>query len=329
MAVSASSRRTTTAPSSSLPPSPCTSAEAADGREGLPRARCAAAAAPGPRHTVPEPYEAGTTAPLEPGPPTISRRAMLATVGAAALGAGFMGFGQAVGGPFRETGPARPPWHPDRRRARTASRSTRPRPRSGSIPREAGAELAAGAGRWAHRGAPLARASCWRCPSTATTCRSPASKAGRRRSAGPVCACATSPPRSGSRRRARSLVESLQRGGALRKAVAQLRPGRRRAQPAGAAGERRDLSLDHGLPGAGDRPRRPRRPLHEVGLGDAVRGGLSRGPPALRSTAPRRCTCSPCSPASPSPATASCASSKPLARSARFSGSAPRSSPTT
>ncbi len=55
-------------------------------------------------HTVPEPFQEGTTTPLEPGPATISRRAMLATIGAASLGAGFMAAAQAIGGPLRSLG---------------------------------------------------------------------------------------------------------------------------------------------------------------------------------------------------------------------------------
>jgi DMSO/TMAO reductase YedYZ molybdopterin-dependent catalytic subunit len=54
--------------------------------------------------TVPEPYEEGGVAPLAPGRPTISRRALLGTVGAASLGLAFMGFSQSVGGPFRRLG---------------------------------------------------------------------------------------------------------------------------------------------------------------------------------------------------------------------------------
>jgi len=52
-------------------------------------------------HTAAEPYEEGTTAPLEPAAATITRRAMLATVGAASLGVGLMAVGQVVGGPLR------------------------------------------------------------------------------------------------------------------------------------------------------------------------------------------------------------------------------------
>jgi DMSO/TMAO reductase YedYZ molybdopterin-dependent catalytic subunit len=55
-------------------------------------------------HTVPEPFQEGTTTPLDPGPPTISRRAMLATIGAASLGAGFMAAAQSIGGPLRSLG---------------------------------------------------------------------------------------------------------------------------------------------------------------------------------------------------------------------------------
>ncbi len=55
-------------------------------------------------HTEPEPYEEGHTAPLEPGPPTITRRAMLGTVAAASLGAGWIAATQAIGGPLRSLG---------------------------------------------------------------------------------------------------------------------------------------------------------------------------------------------------------------------------------
>jgi DMSO/TMAO reductase YedYZ molybdopterin-dependent catalytic subunit len=56
------------------------------------------------RHTVAEPYREGTTAPLQPKVPTMSRRTLLATVGAASLGAGFMAAAQAIGGPLRQLG---------------------------------------------------------------------------------------------------------------------------------------------------------------------------------------------------------------------------------
>jgi DMSO/TMAO reductase YedYZ molybdopterin-dependent catalytic subunit len=56
------------------------------------------------RHTVAEPYAEGTTAPLRPSPPTMSRRTLLATIGAASLGAGFMAVSQSVGGPLRSLG---------------------------------------------------------------------------------------------------------------------------------------------------------------------------------------------------------------------------------
>jgi DMSO/TMAO reductase YedYZ molybdopterin-dependent catalytic subunit len=59
---------------------------------------------PGLADTVAEPYEEGHVAPLEPARPTISRRALLGTVGAASLGVAFMGFAQTVGGPLRQLG---------------------------------------------------------------------------------------------------------------------------------------------------------------------------------------------------------------------------------
>ncbi|MGD9734657.1 MAG: molybdopterin-dependent oxidoreductase [Solirubrobacterales bacterium] len=54
--------------------------------------------------TAPEPYRQGGLAPPDPERATISRRALLATVGAASLGAGFMALAQAVGGPLRPLG---------------------------------------------------------------------------------------------------------------------------------------------------------------------------------------------------------------------------------
>ena len=55
-------------------------------------------------HTEPEPYEPEHTAPLAPAAPTITRRAMLGTVAAASLGAGWIAATQAIGGPLRELG---------------------------------------------------------------------------------------------------------------------------------------------------------------------------------------------------------------------------------
>ncbi len=54
--------------------------------------------------TVPEPYTEGSTTAVEPAKPTLSRRAMLGTVGAASLGVGFMMAAQTVGGPLRSLG---------------------------------------------------------------------------------------------------------------------------------------------------------------------------------------------------------------------------------
>jgi DMSO/TMAO reductase YedYZ molybdopterin-dependent catalytic subunit len=59
---------------------------------------------PGLADTVPEPYAEGHVAPLAPAAPTISRRALLATVAGASLGAAFMAFAQTVGGPIRQLG---------------------------------------------------------------------------------------------------------------------------------------------------------------------------------------------------------------------------------
>jgi DMSO/TMAO reductase YedYZ molybdopterin-dependent catalytic subunit len=52
-------------------------------------------------HTEPEPPAEHTTAPLAPAAPTISRRGLLATVGAGSLGLAVIAAGQSIGGPFR------------------------------------------------------------------------------------------------------------------------------------------------------------------------------------------------------------------------------------
>jgi hypothetical protein len=53
--------------------------------------------------TVPEPYAEDSTTALEPAAPTVSRRMLLATVGATSVGLGLMMVGQTtVGGPFRQ-----------------------------------------------------------------------------------------------------------------------------------------------------------------------------------------------------------------------------------
>jgi DMSO/TMAO reductase YedYZ molybdopterin-dependent catalytic subunit len=52
-------------------------------------------------HTFPEPPREGTTAPPSPASPTLSRRGLLATVGAGSLGLGLMTAAQQIGGPLR------------------------------------------------------------------------------------------------------------------------------------------------------------------------------------------------------------------------------------
>ena len=55
------------------------------------------------KQTVPEPYREDSTTALEPAAPTVSRRMMLATVGATSIGLGLMMVGQtSLGGPFRQ-----------------------------------------------------------------------------------------------------------------------------------------------------------------------------------------------------------------------------------
>ena len=52
-------------------------------------------------HTLPEPFDEETTTPAEPAAPTISRRGLIASVGAACLGMLVLAGGQSVGGPLR------------------------------------------------------------------------------------------------------------------------------------------------------------------------------------------------------------------------------------
>lgn len=54
--------------------------------------------------TAPERYVEGSTAPIAPAAPTISRRGFVGTVGAAAGVLGLMAAGQAIGGPLRQLG---------------------------------------------------------------------------------------------------------------------------------------------------------------------------------------------------------------------------------
>jgi Oxidoreductase molybdopterin binding domain len=51
--------------------------------------------------TEPEPPSEDTTAPADPARPTVSRRGLLATVGAGSLGLGVIAAGQQIGGPLR------------------------------------------------------------------------------------------------------------------------------------------------------------------------------------------------------------------------------------
>ncbi len=52
-------------------------------------------------HTVAEPPREDSTAPLDPAPATISRRGLLATIGAGSIGLALMAAGQSIGGPLR------------------------------------------------------------------------------------------------------------------------------------------------------------------------------------------------------------------------------------
>jgi hypothetical protein len=54
--------------------------------------------------TRPEPHREHTSAPVSPGPATISRRGLLASVGAGSLALGLMTAAQSVGGPVRRLG---------------------------------------------------------------------------------------------------------------------------------------------------------------------------------------------------------------------------------
>ena len=139
-----------------------------------------------------EPHEPGSLAPPTPAAPTISRRGLLALVGGASAGLLVVTAGQSAGGPLRrlallaprgeavfDDGPNGFPVNKTAAAARITPAMT-----------GAGWRLAIVGGA---SDASSAATSCWPCRSTSTSCRSPASRAGRRPSAGPACGCATSP----------------------------------------------------------------------------------------------------------------------------------------
>ena len=233
-----------------------------------------------------------------PAAPTLSRRGLFARRRRGAAGAAaWSTAGQSIGGPLRRARAAgaarrggaarRLPGQQDRRRGADHAADDRRR-----LP----AELAGPRGR-----GELSRAELLALPAAhATTCRSPASRAGRRRRRGP--ACGSRPRRAAPACPApREVhVESLQ---PARRAA----PGDARAR--GQIADERsllalkvngaDLSLDHGYPGADHRPRAARRALHEVGR-DADLPEHERAAPPLRrlAAAPARARPRPAAPPS-------------------------------
>ena len=226
---------------------------------------------PGLADTVAEPYEEGHVAPLEPARPTISRRALLATVGAASLGAAFMAVAQTVGGPIRQFGLLTP-----------RSTQLNDGPNGFQINKTAaavgiGPEQTGAAWRLADRRRGEARALPRAAAGDAPAQLRPADRLRRRLVDDPALdrGAAARPRRAGGdggRRRAAGRIAAEGRRAA--RGDAELRPGRRREQPAGAEGERRGPLARPRLPGPGDRPRRPRRPPDQVGRDDEVRGRL-------------------------------------------------------
>ena len=153
---------------------------------------------------------------------------------------------------------------------RTASRSTRPPPRSAITPARSargGGCSCAGAGRRGSSAAPT----CWPSPSTPPRCRSPASRAGRRPA---LDRRAAARPRPHGRRRAGAfmVLASLQE---RRRSTPRLRGKQVADGDAARAGrQRRRLSLDHGFPARVIVPANPGRALHQVGGPDDIRAGL-------------------------------------------------------
>ena len=213
--------------------------------------------------TRPEPHEPDGLAPPTPAAPTLSRRGLLAPRRRAAAALLVVTAGQSIGGPLRRARAAAPRGRPSAT-GPTASRSTRPPPRRRHHAGDDGPGYRL-ALRGERRARALAATSCWRCRSTPTTCRSRASRAGRRRSAGPACGCATSPrsPARPAPRRARA--SRCSRAASLRQATLGHGQVARRALAARAAGQRRRPVARPRLPGADHRPRAARRALHEVG----------------------------------------------------------------
>ena len=129
------------------------------------------------RHTRPEPAdEPDSLAPVDPDPPTISRRGLFAFVGGASALLLTANVGQTIGGPLRSLAflaPRREDFPVNRTAARAQHHA-----------RDGRRVLPADAGQRGGRGRARAARSCSRCRSTARGCRSRASRDGRRRRTG-------------------------------------------------------------------------------------------------------------------------------------------------
>ena len=147
-------------------------------REGLAPLRASLA------ETVPEPPDAHGLVASDPAAPTLSRRGLLGLVGAGSATLLVANVGETIGGPLRATALLAP-----RRTSGsgpTASRSTRP-PAQPDHPGDDGRHWRSGSrAPTARPASPSAASSSWPWTCTASTCRSPASRAGRPRRAGGV-----------------------------------------------------------------------------------------------------------------------------------------------
>ncbi len=126
--------------------------------------------------TEPEPYDEDTSAPLEPDPPTISRRGLVGVVGGASVVMVGLIAGQSIGGWARSTALLAPRGQDPEFPSPRAFRSTRRRPRRRS---RRISSATTGGSRWsAASGSSSPGRSCWPCRSTPRTFRSSAWRAG-------------------------------------------------------------------------------------------------------------------------------------------------------
>ncbi len=221
-------------------------------------------------HTKPEPPREDSTAPVEPSAPTVSRRGLLATVGAGSVGLAIIAAGQSIGGPLRRLAFLAP-------RGETAGG-----PNGFPVNKSAAA-----VGITAKQTGPGWRLALHGPRSLELSREQLMALDLHTESLQIACVEGWSTTQSWTGVRLRDLAilvgagndveataESLQEAGAFREATF---ASSQVADPRSLLALKvngADLSLDHGFPGTGNRPRGAWSPLHEVGVIHPVRDEL-------------------------------------------------------